>query len=418
MYQVGQAVHKHYQITGLRERPPYGARYSAQIRGGQQVMLWALGAPLVDGRSDQDRLIERMSRLYKVRHPNLPQLLDLFVEGREVVMVQPLVTGVGVAGELLRRRDPLSLEEARVSLAHLCSAISQCHQLGLVVGDLWPEGVCFTPEGTMLIATGMGVQVSPRHLVAAMAGARLGSYVAPELRLWRRADSRADIWSLGALAHLMIYGHPYGWSDGVRRGMFASIGYWLRFGSRRVRPEQRHAAIDEVLRRALSSNPDRRPRDPESFYDQMARALHEAQLAAARAPAPIPDARVFAAGHEPQPQPVVAPTPIMTQPTQAMVVTPEIAATQPTMLPEIATEVTAPPVVEEPQPEAQPVARPTMSIDVDLAEFNKTRQLDSNEINKLLEDDKAKAEQAEKNTTKELDAAEIARLSSRTRDPS
>jgi hypothetical protein len=460
VYQIGQTVHRHYQITGVLARPPYGARYSAVVPGGQQVMLWVIGRPLVDGRPDEERLIDRLSRFYKVKHPNLPQLHDLFVENREIVAVQHLVTGHGIAGELVRRRDPFGFEETRVSLAHLCSAVSQCHQIGLVVGDLWPEGVCFSPYGTMLISICAGVQVNPAQMVKAMMSQRLQTYIAPELRLWRRADVRADIWSLGAMAHLMIYGHPYGWTDGIKRGLFAKVGRWLRYGSRRVRPEARHEAVDEVLLRALSPNVDRRPRDPESFYGQIAQALHEAEAAAARAVPPAPDPRVFAAGHAPAdrathvPPPVVE-TPVMTARTQAMVVTPEVA-NQPTISPTpsplaepaplaadpapvaadpapVATPFDEPdPTVREPIPTAaapvvaaapEPVVaaapesapRPTMSIDVDLTDFNKTRQLDANEINRLLEEEKA-AEEKKDNTTKQLDAAEIERLSNRTRD--
>lgn len=402
MYEIGQFVHKHYRITGLLPKAPYGARFVASARG-PQLMLWAIGAPFIRHKADQDRLIERLSRFYKVRHPNLPQLLDLFVEGREVVMVHQLVSGMDLAGEIARRRGPLQPDEARVAIAHLCSAVSQCHQLGIVVGDLWPGGVCFQPEGTMLLATGAGVHASPRLMSTAMIDARSGDYVAPELRLWGRGDVRADVWSLGALAHLMVYGEPYGWSDGVARGLFASVGRWLRFGSRRVRPAARHPAVDQALRRALSPDPDRRQPNPETLYEELARALHA--VAAAPPPAPDPAARrVYAAGFAPADRPTAVP----------QLAPPPAAGAVATAAPDHATLAAGMPAVSDapvPAPEPAP-AHQTLSIDVDLADFNKTRQLDANEVNALLEADRA---DAQKNSTTQVDADEI-ELSKRSRD--
>jgi hypothetical protein len=292
MFEIGQTVRTHYEVTGLLEPPPYGRWYGGvQSRTRMPVLLWTIGAPFARTRDERQELLERLVRCYEVRHPNFAPLVDCFLEGDELVAVLGVGSAPSIAAYLARRKSegtPVELGEARVILEHLCGAVAALHDIGLVLGELRPEAVRITPSGVAVVSVAAGIQASAVELVRSLRRAGAGRWMAPELHHGGRVGQDADVYSLAALAHLVIYGEPHGWPDGVRRGLFASIGRRLAHGAWRARPAQRYPAVDEVLRTALSGAPDRRPVNAEALFAMLERAIRSSlQKTMLAAPAPV-----------------------------------------------------------------------------------------------------------------------------------
>jgi hypothetical protein len=292
MFDIGQTVRTHYEVTGLLETPAYGRWYGgAQSRTRMPVLLWTFGAPFVRTREERQELLERIVRCYEIQHPNYAALVDCFIEGDEVVAVLGVGNAPSIASYLARRKaegTPVELGEARVILEHLCGAVAAVHNAGLVLGDLRPEAVRITPNGVAVVSVGAGLQASPVELARALRRAGAGRWLAPELHHGGRVAEEADVYSLAALAHFVIYGVAHGWHDGVRRGLFAKMGRWIARGGWRDRPAQRIAAVDEVLKMALSGPAEKRPVNAEALFALLERAIRNALLKSVlSAPAPV-----------------------------------------------------------------------------------------------------------------------------------
>jgi len=292
MFDIGQTVRTHYEVTGLLETPAYGRWYGGvQTRTRMPVLLWTIGAPFVRTREARQELLERVVRCYEVQHPNYAALVDCFIEDDELVAVLGVGSAPSIASYLARRKTegtPVELGEARVILEHLCGAVAKVHDAGLVLGELRPEAVRITPNGVAVVSVGAGLQASPVELARALRRAGAGRWLAPELHHGGRVAQEADVYSLAALAHLVIYGVSHGWPDGVRRGMFGSIGRWIAHGGWKQRPAERYPAVDEILKMALSGPAEKRPVNAEALFAHLERAIRNSLLKSVlSAPAPV-----------------------------------------------------------------------------------------------------------------------------------
>ncbi|MEI9939286.1 MAG: AAA family ATPase [Pseudomonadota bacterium] len=94
----------------------------------------------------------------------------------------------------------------------ICRALSCIHGQGLVHRDLKPDNVLIQPDGTaVLVDFGLVVQFGGREVLELAESAGTLVYMAPEQRLGRFVDARADLYSLGCLLYECLCGVlPYG----------------------------------------------------------------------------------------------------------------------------------------------------------------------------------------------------------------
>jgi len=152
----------------------------------------------------------------RLRHPSIVSLWCVFAGPERCIMVQELCTGGDLLTHLAGARR-YSEGEARGVVRAVVDALSYCHHRGVAHLDVKPENLLLasSASGARLKLADWGVaQLVPR-------GRRLRSpvgtagYTAPEVLAVPRLNPRgynqaADIWSLGAVAHLLLCGAlPY-----------------------------------------------------------------------------------------------------------------------------------------------------------------------------------------------------------------
>jgi serine/threonine-protein kinase len=198
------------------------------------------------------------------------------------------VAGGDLAGLLRRAGGRLDPDRAASLVAQVASALDAAHAAGLVHRDVKPQNILVDsvperPEHAFLSDFGLskGTQSSTRLTAD---GQFLGTpdYSAPEQIKSGHVDGRADQYSLGCVAFVLLTGElPFGRSDTVAT-MFAHLQEAVPLVTR-LRPEL-SPAVNGVIARALAKSPADRYRRCADF----AAALQEAVALRSRPAEPDP----------------------------------------------------------------------------------------------------------------------------------
>ena len=137
----------------------------------------------------------------------------------------------------------LKPEQVLLAISQICDALYSAHQHGVIHRDIKPENVLITRDGYVKLADfGLARPADPRAAAITSTDHILGTpaYMAPEQHTGQ-ADCRSDVFALGAMLYEMLTGQ-------IPRGVFTPPSQCVEVDAR----------IDEVVRKALQAEPDRR----------------------------------------------------------------------------------------------------------------------------------------------------------------
>ena len=217
----------------------------------RDVAVKVVSAGILDSEG-RARLLREAQLVARLNHPNIIDLYDAGeADGLSFIVMER------VEGESLAESKPDSLDEILAITRQICSALEYAHENGIVHRDLKPENVIITSDGTVKL-TDFGL-ASPVASRVTREGMVFGTvfYLAPELALGRPFDGRADLYALGAMLYELTTGSlPFTADDPM-----AVISQHLHIPI--VPPRARKAdippALDDLITRLLSKNPEDRP---------------------------------------------------------------------------------------------------------------------------------------------------------------
>jgi len=194
--------------------------------------------------------IERFRReaasLARLDHPNIVRLHDYGEREGFAFFVMEFVEGIDLSRRLAEGR--LALDETFRILSQLCDALQHSYERGVVHRDIKPGNILLAPDGRVKVADfGLARLIYPAadDLRLTRTHATLGTprYMAPEQMAPASAiDQRADVYAIGVVLYEMLTGAmPVGSFD-PPSGKVSSL----------------NPRIDEVVLRALSTDPERR----------------------------------------------------------------------------------------------------------------------------------------------------------------
>ena len=243
----------------------YAARDERLERSVALKMMLALGSD----DTARKRFWREARAAASVNHPNVCQIYEIGEDAGELFIAMELLEGEVLAERL--RRGPMSAAQVVPLGLGMLAALSALHARGIVHRDLKPSNVFLTSHGVKLLDFGLArpeVEASlSTETGLTRAGVLLGTprYMAPEQIVGEPADTRSDLFAVGAILFEMLAGRP---AFGGRTAV--EVLHATRYeqppaltGSPAV------AAVDRVIRRALAKRPSDRPVSADAMAEEL-----------------------------------------------------------------------------------------------------------------------------------------------------
>ena len=248
-----------------------GCRVEEVISGGGMAVVYRAEELALQRRvalklilpehSTEERFRERFRRESKVAaaidHPNVIPIFDAGEEEGLLFITMRLVEGTDMRSLIAAEGRIEPLRAARI-IRQVGAALDAVHARGMLHRDVKPSNVLLARQdhaylsdfGFAKPAASVGGLTRQESIVAR------AEYVAPEQILNERVDGRSDIYALGCLLFEAITGEaPFAhWSDGPQ--VLAHLNA-PRPSPLEVCPELPRE-FDDVVRRAMATNPDER----------------------------------------------------------------------------------------------------------------------------------------------------------------
>ena len=211
---VGRVIDSRYRIRRRIGEGGMGTVYVAEhVDIGKTVAVKILRRQFSGDRQLVERFRREARAASRVGHPHIIDVTDFgSTEDGCAYFVMEHLEGLDLADVLAREG---SLEPARaVRIAiQICQALRAAHHAGIIHRDLKPENVFLVSRDgqadfAKVLDFGIARNVSPEASRLTNPGMTMGTpeYMAPEQVMGRPADSRTDIYALGALIFEMVMG--------------------------------------------------------------------------------------------------------------------------------------------------------------------------------------------------------------------
>ncbi|MGH7537834.1 MAG: serine/threonine-protein kinase [Gemmatimonadales bacterium] len=233
----------------------------------REVAIKVLHPALTTDPGVRERFRREAQLAARLRHPNIVSVYDIQSRAGLQWYVMELVPGANLA-QRVRKEGPFSVQRTMRLLFAALGALEYAHGQGLVHRDIKPENMLIEPTGLLRI-TDFGLALALRGERFAGATSRSGTpqFAAPEQLLGERVDQRADLYSLGAVGYFTLLGRPP--FEGATPEAILAKQTTDALPALREAREDVSRDLEEVLRRAVSSEPARRFQDAATFREAL-----------------------------------------------------------------------------------------------------------------------------------------------------
>ncbi|MFD0000599.1 serine/threonine-protein kinase [Nocardia sp. NPDC127526] len=290
------AVFAGYRIERVIGSGGMGTVYlAAHPRLPRYEALKVLAVPADAGADYRARFVREAELVAGLDHPNIVAVRDRGIEHGYPWIAMQFVDGTD-AGELIRRSPGAIPAPTAVHIVtEAARGLDAAHRAGILHRDVKPANLLVEPGyggPDRVYVTDFGIaKTAAGNTVLTEAGAVLATiaYAAPEQLSGGRIDQRADVYALGCTLYELLTGaKPF-----PRPTVAAVMHAHLSDPPPRVseRNPALGRAIDAVIARALSKDPEHRYRRCEDLAAAAAMALgsrHAAPQPAARPRTPLP----------------------------------------------------------------------------------------------------------------------------------
>jgi hypothetical protein len=290
---LGTVVDGKYRLQAVLGRGGLGTVFQAMHTGSLMTVALKLLHPRFAERPEYRRaLLPEARRAATVTHERCARLLDVG-EAEEGTAYLAMEMVEGDTLETVMRHGPLQPSQAIEVLLQIAEALTAIHAAGLVHCDLAPRNVMVAARAGHLrvkvldfgIARSVTLAGSDRMRGSEFAGFVNPVFSAPELLANQDVDRRADVYSFGSLAWLLLTGSaPVDAADSRRAAAAVANGELRPWPAVPGVPRR----LQRLVLRCVARDPDRRP-------GSAAELRHELERIRGRRPAMARGAVVAAA---------------------------------------------------------------------------------------------------------------------------
>ncbi|QFU90913.1 serine/threonine-protein kinase [Amycolatopsis sp. YIM 10] len=189
----------------------------------------------------------------RLTHPSAITVFDVVTDNDRPVLVMEYLPSTSLA-EVLARRERLGAEEVAAIGAQIAAALAAAHESGIVHRDVKPANVLMSDDGVAKLSDfGISRASGDGTLTATGVVAGTPAYFAPEVARGEDADSRSDVFSLGATMYHAVEGAPpFGVGDN-------QIALLYRVSTGEFPPPEHAGPLHGLLLRMLDADPAERP---------------------------------------------------------------------------------------------------------------------------------------------------------------
>jgi len=277
MFKSGDQVAEYLRLVRLLGSGGMGSVWIADhLRLRTQVAVKFLSVTMLNNTAARSRFDREAQLVAQVKSPHVVQVLDQGVTVTELpqpFIVMELLDGEDL-GQLLERKQTLSIEEAYFILDQVCAGLGTAHALGLVHRDIKPENIfLLAGDRPFVKILDFGIARATQNQEdkrLTHTGGVIGTahYMSPEqLFEGKQADHRTDIWALGVVLYRALTGRlPFdGTTYGdlclaVHRGVYTPASQLVP-----LNPE-----IDGFIARALATDRNARFSTVKEFAAELA----------------------------------------------------------------------------------------------------------------------------------------------------
>ncbi|CAM9765607.1 unnamed protein product, partial [Discosporangium mesarthrocarpum] len=208
------------------------------------------------GKAPDDHVLQEIETHREAgQHPNIIGLKGVYSDDHHYYMVMDLAPG----GELynhLTKEGMLGDREVRFLMREISGAVAHLHDKGIVHFDIKPENILLgSPDQVPCKEAGIGGGGATSRPGGRALKDYTAAYSAPEVISAGEVDQKADVWSLGVIAYIMVKGtHPF---DPTSKAGDEEIAANVRQAEPDWEGVEPRAA--NLLRRMLARNPADRP---------------------------------------------------------------------------------------------------------------------------------------------------------------
>jgi serine/threonine protein kinase len=261
-----------YRIVGKLGRGGMGTVFEAvHEETGEAAAVKLLSAALAEEEGFRSRFEIEIETLRKLNHPNIVRLFGFGEENGRLFYAMELVDGNSLE-EALRQGQRFTWREAVQIGIETCRALRHAHDRGVIHRDIKPGNLLLTADNRVKLSDfGIARLFGRSHLTCAGNVLGTAEYMSPEQAEGRPVDSRADLYSLGALLYTLLAGRPI-----FHGKSLPEMLHKQRF--EQPEPIRKHAPdVPEELERILSQLLEKEPERRIPNADVLARRL-EAML--------------------------------------------------------------------------------------------------------------------------------------------
>ena len=276
---TGELIDDRYQLTALLATGGMATIYSAiDTRLDRKVAVKIMHPHLAQDEDFVGRFIREAKAAASLSHPNIVAVQD---QGWNqsgvpaVFIVMELVEGHTLR-DYIYERGKLTIDDALSFIDPVLSALSAAHNIGIIHRDIKPENILISKEGRVKIADfGLARGNMLGTTMTAESSVILGSvsYLSPEQVQRGIADSRSDVYAAAIVLFEMITGEKPFAADTPIQIAYMHVNEKIPLLSSKVKGMP--AALENLVAKATSTNPDDRPRDAGEFLAELERVRGE-----------------------------------------------------------------------------------------------------------------------------------------------